>query len=367
MRIQEAPMSVDHVTGSGLPRPVTILVGLAAVFVVIAGLRSMSGFLGPAFLALLLTIAVHPLRGWVGRHGVPGWVGSVTGLVAVYAFLVGLAMSLVVSAAQFATLLPSYEPQMNRLLDEVTAGLARAGVGQDQIRHMFSAVDVGKLVSLAGSLASGLLGVVSSLFFVVTLLLFMVADATHVPDSLAGLPPERRPLVRALDTFAVGTRRYLVVSTVFGLAVAVVDVVALVVIGVPVAVLWGLLSFITNYIPNIGFVIGLAPPALIGLLEGGPKMMLAVVIAYCVANVLIQTVIQPKIVGDVVGLSTTLTMLSVVFWALVLGPLGALMAVPLTVLVKGLLVDADPRASWLQPLLAAPPHSRVGSRRRHHR
>jgi predicted PurR-regulated permease PerM len=327
----------------------------------------MSGFLGPAFLALLLTIAVHPLRGWVARRGLPGWLGSVTGLVSVYAFLLGLAVSLVVSAAQFATLLPTYEPQMNRLLDEVTAWLARAGVGQQQIQNLLSGADVGKLVSLAGSLASGLLGVLSSLFFVVTLVLFMVADATHVPDSLGRLPAERLPLVRALGTFAVGTRRYLVVSTVFGLAVAVVDVVALVVIGVPVALLWGLLSFITNYIPNIGFVIGLVPPAVIGLLEGGPKMMLAVVIAYCVANVLIQTVIQPKIVGDVVGLSTTLTMLSVVFWALVLGPLGALMAVPLTVLVKGLLVDADPRAAWLQPLLAAPPHPRASGWRRRSR
>jgi predicted PurR-regulated permease PerM len=360
-------MSVDHVTASGLPRPVTILLGLAAAFVVIAGLRSMSGFLGPAFLALLLTIAVHPLRGWGTRHGVPGWVGSVTGLLAVYAFLVGLAVSLVVSAAQFATLLPTYEPQLNRMLDNVMAWLADAGVGHQQIQDMLSALDVGKLVSLAGALASGLLGVLSSLFFVVTLVLFMVADAAHVPDSLGRLPAERRPLVRALGTFAVGTRRYLVVSTVFGLAVAVVDVVALVVIGVPVALLWGLLSFITNYIPNIGFVIGLAPPALIGLLEGGPKMMVAVVVVYCVANVLIQTVIQPKIVGDVVGLSTTLTMLSVVFWALVLGPLGALMAVPLTVLVKGLLVDADPRAAWLEPLLASPPHGRTATRRRRRR
>ncbi len=356
-------MSADRVSGAGLSRPVTILVGLAAAVIVVTGLRSMSGIIGPAFLALVLTIAVHPLRGWGERRGVPGWLGTVVGLVAVYAMLVGLTVSLVVAAARFATLLPSYEPQANKLLDRVVAWLAGLGVGQDQIQNLASALDLGRLVSLAGNLASGVLSVLTGLFFVVTLILFMVADAAHFPDKLLALPEERQPLVHAFAIFASGTRRYLVVSTVFGLIVAVIDVVALVVIGVPLAMVWGLLSFITNYIPNIGFVVGLVPPAVVGLLEGGPKMGFAVVIAYSVINVLIQSVIQPKIVGDNVGLSTTLTMLSVVFWASVLGGVGALMAVPLTLLVKVLLVDADPRAEWLQPLLSAGRNSRSRSRR----
>ena len=79
--------------------------------------------------------------------------------------------------------------------------------------------------------------------------------------------------------------------------------------GVPLPLTWGLLAFITNYIPNIGFIIGLIPPAILGLLEGGPSLMLAVIAVYCVLNVVIQSVIQPKVVGDAVGLSTTLTLL----------------------------------------------------------
>ncbi len=346
-------MAADHVSGGGFSRPVTILVGLAAAFVVIAGVRSMSGLLGPAFLSLVLTIAVHPLRGWGQRHGLPGWVGTVVGLLAVYAFLVGLAVALVVAAARFATLLPSYEPQVNRMLDSVVTWLGGLGVGQDQIQTMVAALDLGKLVAMAGNVAGGLLSVLSSVFFVITLVLFMVADAARFPDKLRALPPDRYPLARAMGSFAAATRQYLVVSTVFGLIVAVIDTGALVVIGVPVAVLWGLLSFITNYIPNVGFVVGLVPPAVIGLLEGGPRMGIAVVVAYSVINVVIQTVIQPKIVGDAVGLSTTLTMLSLVFWASVLGTMGALMAVPLTLLVKVLLVDADPANAWLQPLLVS--------------
>jgi AI-2 transport protein TqsA len=124
------------------------------------------------------------------------------------------------------------------------------------------------------------------------------------------------------------------------------------VLGIPVPVLWGLLAFITNYIPNIGFVIGVVPPAILGLLEGGWAKGLAVVVVYSVINLVIQSVIQPKFVGDAVGLSTTLTFLSLVFWTWVLGGLGALLAIPLSLLVRSLLVDVDPKSQWLTPLLS---------------
>jgi predicted PurR-regulated permease PerM len=134
---------------------------------------------------------------------------------------------------------------------------------------------------------------------------------------------------------------------VFGLIVAVIDTGALWLIGVPLPLVWGLLSFITNYIPNIGFVIGLIPPALLALLEGGTKMMLLVIVVYSVINVVHPGVIQPKFVGDAVDLSVTLTMLSLVFWTFVIGPLGALLAVPLTLLAKALIIDIDPDTQWL--------------------
>ena len=170
----------------------------------------------------------------------------------------------------------------------------------------------------------------------------MAMDGGTYPRQLERARAVRPHVVDAISDFASGTRRYLAVSTVFGLIVAVLDTIALEIIGVPAPVLWGLLAFITNYIPNIGFVIGLIPPAILGLLEGGPSMMIAVIVVYCVLNVVIQTVIQPKVVGDAVGLSTTLTFVSLVFWTWVIGPLGALLAIPLTLLAKALLVDVDP-------------------------
>ncbi len=145
------------------------------------------------------------------------------------------------------------------------------------------------------------------------------------------------------------------VSAGFGFIVAVIDGVALWIMDVPGAFVWAVLAFVTNFIPNIGFVIGVIPPAFIALLDSGPGLMVAVIVVYSVVNFLIQSVIQPRVVGDAVGLSPTLTFLSLVFWTWVVGPLGALLAVPLSLLTKALLVEADPRARWALPLISGKP------------
>jgi predicted PurR-regulated permease PerM len=115
------------------------------------------------------------------------------------------------------------------------------------------------------------------------------------------------------------------------------------------------LAFVTNFIPNIGFIIGLIPPALMALLEGGPGLMVAVIVVYSAINFVIQSIIQPRVVGDAVGLSTTLTFLSLVFWAWIVGPVGALLAVPLSLFARALLVEADPRTRWALPLISGKP------------
>jgi AI-2 transport protein TqsA len=339
-------------SGLALPRGLLILLGFAAAVITVAGLKSISGLVAPAFLALVLTIGVHPLRGWLVRRGFPGWAATLVMILTVYAILLVLAFSLVVSIARFATLLPSYQQDMANLISEATAWLESVGVGRQQINAVTQAFDPSRLVGVATGFLSGLLSVLSNLFFIVTLLLFLALDAAWFPRRLGATEASRGGLVAALVSFARGTRRYLVVSTVFGLIVAVLDVGLLYLLSIPVPLVWGLLAFITNYIPNIGFVVGLVPPAILGLLEGGIPGALGVIIGYSVLNVTIQSVIQPKVVGDAVGLSTSLTFLSLVFWAWVLGALGALLAIPLSLLAKALLVDVDPDSRWLVPLLS---------------
>jgi len=335
-------------------RTITLLVGAAAIVIVVAGLRSASHIVGPLMLALALTIVFHPLRLRLEQR-LPVWAASIVVLIAAYLLILGLTLALVVAVGRLAVLIPSYASESNDLAAGFGDWLSGLGVGAAQAEAMVDGFDVGKIVDLATSVLSSSLSVLSNLFFLVTLLLFLAFDAAHVTRLAEGAREHHRNLVDALGSFAGGTRTYLGVSAVFGLIVAVIDTALLAALGVPGAFVWGVLAFVTNFIPNIGFVIGIVPPALIGLLEGGPGLMLAVIVLYSLVNVVIQSVIQPRYVGSAVGLSTTLTFMSLVFWTWVLGPLGALLAVPMSLFFKAILVQADPDARWLDPLISGDP------------
>jgi predicted PurR-regulated permease PerM len=325
---------------------------VASAVITAAGLRSFANIAGPVFLALVMTIAVSPLRSLLIRRGVRRWVAALIALVTVLAFLLGLAAALAFSVARLATLLPSYQVQLAQLVDGVRGWLAAHGVGDQEVHTALQKFDFGKLFGVLQGWLTGLLGVFSNLALIVVLLFFMAIDATQFAQRLREMSRVRPELAAALVGFARGTTKYLIVSTVFGLIVAVVDVGVLYLLDIPLPWLWGLLAFITNYIPNVGFFIGIVPPALLGLLDQGLSTMIWVIVGYSVVNFVIQSIIQPKFVGDAVGLSTTLTFLSLVFWAWILGPLGAVLAIPLSLLVKALLLDVDPSTRWLGRLIS---------------
>jgi AI-2 transport protein TqsA len=338
-----------------LPRGLVVLLGLAALVVVVAGLRAIAWLFAPAFLALVIVVAIVPVRTWLRRRGLPGWASTLALVVLVYAVIVVLALVLVVSVARLATVLPQYSGRAAALVDSLTAALARLGVGTGQVQSVASSLNLGKLVQALGSVLDSLTSAAAGLVFLLALLGFLSLEAGGAGARFADIATDRPQAVAALGEFARGTRRYLVVTTVFGLIVAVLDTIALALLGIPLPVLWGLLSFITNYIPNIGFVLGVIPPALLGLLAGGWQLMLVVIAVYSVLNFVVQSLVQPRFAGSAVGLSTTVAFVSLVFWAWVLGPIGALLSIPLALLAKALLVDIDPRAGWADALLRSRP------------
>lgn len=335
-----------------IPRALSVLLGMAAAIVVLAAVREISSIAGPVVLALVLVIAVSPVRQWLTRRRAPIWVIVAVPLALVIVFLLGMVAVLTVSVAQMAMLIPTYSNELNQLVADAQRWAAGLGYGSAEISQALESLDPGQLLQLAQQLLSGLLGVLSSLFLIVVLLLAMSLDAPVFARTLGVLGSGRSSMIAALMNFAHKVRRYLIVSTLFGIICAVLDVGALYLLGVPLPLLWGILAFITNYIPNIGFVIGLVPPALLGLLEGGPRTMILVIVAYMAINVVIQSFIQPKFLGDAVGLSTTVTFLSLILWTFVLGPLGALLAIPLSLLARALLVDSDPGAGWAGALIS---------------
>jgi predicted PurR-regulated permease PerM len=332
-----------------------LLLGAAAFTIALAGVRTIADIIGPVFLALVLTVTLHPIRIWLERHRTPRWAASILMMIAAYLLLFLLTLALIVSVAQLAALMPQYTEEMADVVVNAGNRLRDLGVKQDQIDAIVNAIDPAELVALAASVLSSTLGVLTNLFFLLTVMFFMAIDTNSTRAGLATLAKRFPNPVAALANFARSTRNYMGVSAGFGLIVAVIDGIALQIMGVPGAFVWAVLAFVTGFIPNIGFVIGVIPPALIALLDSGPRLMIVVIIVYSAINFVIQSVIQPRIVGDTVGLSTTLTFLSLVFWTWVIGPLGAVLAIPLTLLTKALLVEADPRARWALPLVSGRP------------
>jgi predicted PurR-regulated permease PerM len=336
-----------------LPRGVIVLLGLACAVVVVAGLKWTATIIAPVMLALMLTVTASPLGTWLRRRGAPAWVAALALVVTVYVVLFGLGGALVLSVTRLVDLMPQYQQQFAQLRTDAVQALADLGIDTQQLQDLAGKIQPSSVVDVVQSVLGSLLGVLSNSIFLLAVLLFLCLDAIHFPARLSTAARQRPEVIGALRSFAQGTRQYLVVSTVFGLIVAVIDTVMLWALGVPLPLLWGLLAFITNYIPNVGFIIGLVPPALLGLLEGGPGLMGLVIVLYSVVNFVIQSVIQPKIVGDAVGLSATMSFLSLVVWAWILGPLGALLAIPLSLLAKGLLVDIDPTTRWIDSLISS--------------
>ena len=343
--------------GPAIPRWLLLLVGLAAATIAVAGLRAIAWLVAPVFLALVVVVALAPVQGWLRRIGVPRWLATTVLLVLVWAVLLAFVALLVVSAAQLAALLPDYAGQAEVLINEVVADLNTAGLVSGQLSDLIGQIEYGQIVGLATGLLTQLLGAASTLVLLLSALVFMAIESSGFPRRMALVGEERPHLPVALTLFTQGTRSYLLVSTVFGAIVAVGDWVALTIIGVPAAAMWGLLAFVTNYVPNIGFVLGVVPPALLGLLAGGWGELIAIVVVYSLLNFVVQTLVQPRFVGDSVGLSMTVTFIALLFWSWVLGALGALLAIPLTLLVKALLVDVDPRGHWLDTLLREEPRA----------
>ena len=334
----------------------TLLLGAAAGIVAIAGLRSVASIVAPTFLSITLIIAFYPVYKLV-RRLLFGPIAALLLIVLLYGTLAFLGYSLVVTATEFANELgkPRYADTFTAFIQDGRRQLLEWGVNDAQINNAISQLDLQSLTGVARSLADTLTGLTTTMIFLLTVMIFLVMDAGGVAGRMDTLHLHKPDLADALVDFGLRVRKYWIVSTIFGVIVAVIDYGALLWLEVPLALTFGFLAFVTNYIPNVGFVIGLVPPAFLGLLSGGVSTMLWVIGVYAVSNFVIQTILQPKFTGDAVGINATTAFLSLIFWSYVFGALGALLAIPFTLLVKTVLIDRDPRARWINQFIASDP------------
>jgi len=326
----------------------TIAYLLAMLTIGAVGLYLIKDLFAPAFFALTLVVTVRPLVSWMTRHHVPRVLAATTAILLIFTFVVLLFAALAVAVAQLVDTLPQYAPKFQAIWRQAETQLNGMGVDQSTVlKQVTNVLDTSRLVTVAQTILAQVTSASAMLSVMAMVVVFLMFDTAKIEIRTAALNVLKPGMASALVSFCEAVRSYWMVSTVFGLIVAVINVLTLWYLDVPMAITWGVVSFITNYIPNIGFVLGVVPPAILGLVDSGPWTALWVVLSYVVANFVIQSLVQPKFTGDAVGLNTTTTFLCLLFWSTVIGALGTILAVPLTLFVKALLIDSDPRSRWV--------------------
>lgn len=352
------PESDSGSPSSSAPRLAITLVIIAGAVLALTGVQQLNSIAGPLLLTINLVIVAYPVQAWLNRKGAPKIVGVVVSGLIVFAILLAFFGALAWALGLLVQTVPQYQNRFLELYHQAMELIARYGFSEGQVlREVQQAVSPSNIAGIAQTALGGITGTLSTFVVTITIIFVVLIDSMNVPRMMQAAGESKPYVASALVDFARGVRRYWIVSSIFGLIVAVFDVIALMVLDVPLALVWGILAFLTNYIPNIGFVLGIVPPTLMALLANDPMTALIVVVAYCVINFVIQSIIMPKFLGNAVGVNATVSLLSLLLWAWVLGPLGALLALPATLFVKTVLIDVDPSARWLNAFIASKPET----------
>jgi len=348
----------------GQSRYVTVMLGVAATLGMLLLMHQFSGIIGPVFLALNLVIAAYPIHTWLRAKGTPGWLSASVMLLAVVVILLAAVVGLVWAVSSMVTELPKHSAQYFALYDQAITLLNHYGINTVGFSDIMNQINPSSLANLLLTAMSSAYSIIAVVITILATLVFLAMDTPGMRSRIKKSSADYPPLGKSLSDFTGHVRRYWVTTTIFGAIVAVLNGFALFVMGVPLAAVWALFAFLTNYIPNIGFVIGLIPPALLAMLVGGWQLALAVVVVYAVSNFVIQGIIQPRIVGETVGIVPTVSFASLLLWGSVLGALGTLVALPMTLLFKAMFIDTDPKADWAHALISTASPPRQAKRKR---
>jgi predicted PurR-regulated permease PerM len=347
-----------------LPRYVVAMLGVAGTLAALTLMREFAGIFAPIFLALNLVIAAYPIYSWLHSKGVPAWVSACVMALAMVVILLIAVSGLVWAINSLIDELPEFTEEYYEVYNSALELLRNFNIDTSAFSDIMSQINPSTIASVAASVLSQTWSVVGAMSIIVASLVFFAMDTPGWDERTRFAGRSSRHVSEVFASFGSGVRRYWLVSSLFGMIVAALDGIALLVLDVPLVLVWVLLSFLTNYIPNIGFVVGLIPPALLALFAHGWQTALAVVIAYCVLNFVVQTIIQPRFTGDAVGVTASVSFISLLLWGWVFGAMGALLALPMTLLVKAVLVDIDPGAKWIEALISSNPGPDTKEQRR---
>lgn len=335
---------------SGLSPFGRLLLAAASIVAILAGMRAASSIIAPMMLALLISVAWAPGSAWLQRRGWRPSVAALTGIVLGISVLGLFALLVWASLLQLQGKLPSYQVRIEELQAQARAMLTRLPIDTSQV-FSSEALQPGALVSYALTAIKKLSATAGKLIVLIILMAFMMLEGIRYPGKLnaafAAFPGAKDRFAR----FSEVMRSYITLNSIFGLIAAVINTALLFALGVDFAILWGVLSFLLSFVPNIGFVVALVPPAALALVEFGVGRSMAVVGGYTVINFLVDNVIKPRFVAESVDLAPIIVVLSLLFWGWLLGPIGALVAVPLSIAAK-FLFESFEESRWFALLMS---------------
>ena len=324
---------------------------MAAFVVVIAGMRAAESLLVPFLLSLFIAIIVTPLLTWLKDRGVPNGLAIVVIIAVVVSF--GFAIGSIVGSSieNFREDLPFYQERLLVVSDNLLAKLSTLGfeVEPTQFREIFNP---SAALTMAGNTLTGFGNVMADGFLILLTVIFILAEEVNFTEKFRYATGRQSNAMNALHSFTASVNKYMALKTVISLFTGIGVMICLWLIGVDYFVLWGLLAFLLNFIPTLGSILAAVPPVLLALVQLGVGEAIVTAIVFLVVNVVVGSVLEPRFMGKGLNLSSLVVFLSLVFWGWVLGPVGMLLSVPLTITVKIALENFD-ETRWVGVMLGS--------------
>jgi predicted PurR-regulated permease PerM len=327
-----------------LDRRYRLLVGLASLVVIAAGIRSAGSVLDGLLLALLLTVVVLPAFDALRRRGLSKGVAiTLTTLL-----LLGIALALLgflgVTGTQLVQVLPGYQEKLEAYRQNLQNLLLARGIEPDKVLSP-DLINPGRLLGLAANILSSVGQVLSQALLLILIVAFILVETGSRGDSL-------KP-GGVFQLMARDVREYLVLTAVTGFGFSVVVYFFMLLVGTDLALVWAVLAFVMNFVPSIGMILSLIPPVLLTLLESGWQRALVILAGFLVLNFVVDNIIKPKMMQSGLDVSPLVALLSLIIWSFLLGPIGALLALPLTIALRRLW--QDPPLEPSDPVVVATP------------
>lgn len=339
---------MDSMPPSAHHRQPTTLVTLAAIMVLIAGMHVAASLFVLVLLAVFIAIVCLPALHFLMRHNFPP-------VMAVFTVTAGLLLASVLvgmfagsSVADFSQNLPMYQQRLQAQMASFLVWVDSHGIHLSN-QMLLQQLDPSMAMGVAGKMLAGFGNALANIFLIILAVIFLMFEAIALPHKWKVMG-EHAPQTEQFSSFLHSVHQYLVIKTWVSLATGGLVSLMLYSMGVDYALLWGLLAFLFNYVPSIGSIIAAVPAVLLALVQLGADVALYVGLGYLCINIVIGNVIEPRFMGRGVGLSTLVVFLSLVVWGWVLGPVGMLLSVPLTMILK-LALESNPHTSWIAVLI----------------